>query len=77
MSKETTQDLVLAPASYWRLFLRSKLEEVVLGKIRAKKRDLKSEDTKIVMIVTQQYSEPPPSTIVLIKKNIDWSIEET
>lgn len=66
-----------APASYWRLFLRSKLEEVVLGKIRAKKRDLKSEDTKIVMIVTQQRSEPPPSTIVLMKKKIDWSVEET
>lgn len=59
VSKETEQDLVLAPASYWRLSLKSKLEEVVLRKIRTKKRDLKSEDTKIVMTVTQQRSEPP------------------
>jgi hypothetical protein len=27
VSKETEQDLVLAPVSYWRLFLKSKLEE--------------------------------------------------
>jgi hypothetical protein len=53
VSKETEQDLVLAPALYWRLFLKSKLEEVVLCKIRSKKRDLQAEDTKIVITVTQ------------------------
>lgn len=76
VSKETEQDLVLALASYWRLFLKSKLEEVVLRKIRTKKRDLKSEDTKIVMTVTQQRSEPP-LTKSFDETNIDWSVVET
>ncbi|MCJ1284329.1 hypothetical protein MMC26_003660 [Xylographa opegraphella] len=76
VSKETEQDLVLAPASYWRLFLKSKLEEVVLHKIRTKKRDMKSEDTKIVMTVTQQRSEPP-LTKSFDEINIDWSVVET
>jgi hypothetical protein len=76
VSKETEQDLVLAPASYSRLFLKSKLEEVVLRKIRAKKRDLKSEDTKIVMTVTQQRSEPP-LTKSFDETHIDWSVVET
>jgi hypothetical protein len=76
VSKETEQDLVLAPSSYWRLFLKSKLEEVVLRKIRAKKRELKSEDTKIVMTVTQQRSESP-LTKSFDEINIDWSVVET
>jgi hypothetical protein len=52
------------------------LRRVVLRKIRAKKRDLKSEDTKIVMTVTQQRSEPP-LTKSFDETNIDWSVVET
>ena len=76
VSKEAEQDLVLAPASYWLLFLKSKLEEVVLCKIRTKKRDLKSEDTKVVMTDAQQRSETP-LTKSFDENNIDWLIVET
>jgi hypothetical protein len=76
VSKETEQDLVLVPASYWHLFLKSKLEEVVLCKIRTKKQDLKSEDTKIVITVIQQRSEPP-LTKSFDETNIDWLVVET
>ncbi|KAG4427670.1 hypothetical protein IFR05_016847 [Cadophora sp. M221] len=51
VSKETEQDLVLAPASYWRLFLESNLEKVLLRKMRVKNKTVKSEDTKIVVTV--------------------------
>ena len=76
VSTETEQDLVLEPASYWRLFLKSKLEEIVLRKIPAKKRDLKSEDIKVVMTVLRQRLESPV-TRNFEETNIDWSIVET
>lgn len=74
--KETEQDLVLAPSEFWEHFLESKLEKVLLRKERAKSRALKPEDTKIVVIVTQQRSEPS-LTKSFDETNIDWSVVET
>jgi hypothetical protein len=51
-SKNTEQDLVLLPSSYWRLFLNPMLEKVLLSKMLAKKRTVESEDSKIVMTVS-------------------------
>ena len=58
VSKETEQDLVLAQAEYWGHILESRLEKVLLRKMRANNRALKSDDTMIVVVVTQQCSEP-------------------
>jgi hypothetical protein len=71
VSKETEQDLVLAPAEYWEHFLEHKLEKVVLRKERTSNRTLASEDTAIVVIVTQQRSEPS-LTKSFEETNIDW-----
>lgn len=54
ISKYTEQDLVFEPTSYWRLFLQPKLGEVLQCKMMAKKRTIKSEDTKIVVSVIQR-----------------------
>jgi hypothetical protein len=54
VSKETEPDLVLAPASYWRLFLQLNLEKVLLRKMLAKNKTVKCEDTKIVVTNTKR-----------------------
>ena len=54
VSKDTEQGLVLAPASYWRLFLKLNLENVLLRKIVAKNKTVKCEDTKIVVTNTKR-----------------------
>lgn len=74
LSKDTEQDLVLAPAAYWRLFLNPKLEKVLLCKMLAKKRTVKSEDTKIVITVTQRLERDV--TKRFDNTDIDWSVIE-
>ena len=73
-SKNTELDLVLVPASYWRLFLKSKLEQVCLSKMRAKKRTVESEDTKIVLKVAQRSVDNVNKSFD--KTDIDWSVIE-
>ena len=53
VSLDTEQDVVLAPALSWRLLLYHKLEMVLTRKI-AKNRPIKSEDTNIVISVTER-----------------------
>ncbi len=43
---------------YWEHILESKLEKVLLRKMRANNRALKSDDIVIVVVVTQQCLEP-------------------
>jgi hypothetical protein len=74
MSKDTEQDLVLAPASYWRLFLKPSLEKVLLCKMLAKNRTVKSEDTKIVVTVTERSERDVTKRFDDI--DIDWSVIE-
>jgi hypothetical protein len=52
-STDTEQDVVLAPGSYWRLFLQPKLEKLLCRKL-AKNRPVKSEDTNVVVSVTER-----------------------
>ena len=48
--KDTEQDLVLEPAAYWEHFLEAKLNNALLRK----KRNLLSDDTTVVVSVTNQ-----------------------
>jgi hypothetical protein len=52
-STNTETDLVLELASYWRLYLKPKLDQVCLSKIRTKRRFIESEGTKVVLKVAQ------------------------
>jgi hypothetical protein len=74
VSKDTEQDLVLAPASYWRLFLKLNLEKVLLRKMVAKNRTVKCEDTKIVVTITERSERD--LTKRFDDTDIDWSVIE-
>lgn len=74
VSKDTEQNLVLQPSSYWRLFLQPNLERVLLSKMMAKKRTIKSEDTKIVVAVTQRSERDVTKSFD--STNIDWPVIE-
>jgi hypothetical protein len=70
MGPDTVQDTVLAPAAYWQHFLNPKIDNYW----RQKNNPVKSEDTTIVVSVTQR-KEPD-----LIKRfadtSIDWAVIE-
>ena len=53
-NKETEQYLVLAPASYWRLFLKLDLEKALLHKMPVKNRIVKCKNTNIVVTNTKR-----------------------
>ncbi|KAM3066504.1 hypothetical protein ACMFMG_012002 [Clarireedia jacksonii] len=74
VSKETEPDLVLVPASYWQLFLESNLEKVLLRKTRTKNRSIKSEDTKVVLTVTERSERD--ITKIFGDIDIDWLLIE-
>jgi hypothetical protein len=50
VSKDTEQDLVLVPASYWQLFLQPKLEKLLRKKL-SHNMCVRSDDTKVVVSV--------------------------
>jgi hypothetical protein len=52
VAKDTEQDLVLAPRFHWRLFLRPKLEELLIRKYPYRK--LESDNTSLVVSATRQ-----------------------
>jgi hypothetical protein len=53
MSKDTEQNVVLAPSAYWGLFLQPKLEKLLCKKL-AENRPVKFEDTNVVVSVTER-----------------------
>jgi hypothetical protein len=53
ISKDTEQDLVLAPASYWQLFLQPRLEKLLLKKLPYNS-CVRSDDTNLVVSVTER-----------------------
>jgi hypothetical protein len=60
MGPDTVQDTVLAPAAYWQHFLRPRIDDYW----RQKYKPVKSEDTNVVVSVTQ-CKEPDLLTLVL------------
>jgi hypothetical protein len=53
ISKDTEQDLVLAPTVYWHMFLKSKLEKLVRRKV-AQNRYIQCNDTSIAVSVKER-----------------------
>jgi hypothetical protein len=68
---DTEQDLVLAPAGYWQRFLHPKLQQL----LQTKNRSLRSEDTSVVVSVTQRKEDP--LTKRFDDTNIDWAVIES
>lgn len=73
VSKDTEQDLVLAPMAYWHMFLKPKLEKLLRKKL-AQNRSVRCDETNVVVSVTGRFERD------LIKRfddiDIDWSIVE-
>jgi hypothetical protein len=68
MPKDTEQDLVLEPAAYWEHFLEPKLKNVLFKK----NRPLTSEDTTVVVSVTERSERD--LTKRFDETNIDWAV---
>jgi len=67
--------MVISPASYWRLFLKTDPEKVLLRKMRAKNKTVNSKDTKIMLTVTQRSERD--ITKIFSDTDIEWpSIEK-
>jgi len=69
-STNTETDLVLELASYWRLYLKPKLDQVCLSKMRTKRRTIESEGTKVVLKVAQRSVDKFSRSCD--KTDIDW-----
>ncbi|PVH90507.1 hypothetical protein DM02DRAFT_734548 [Periconia macrospinosa] len=71
ITKDTEQDVVLAPNAYWHMVLRSKLEKLLLKKFGANM-PLQCDDTNVIVSVTDRTQRD------LVKwfdeLNIDWSV---
>ena len=73
VSKDTEPDVVLAPGSFWLLVLQPKLEKLLCKKV-AKNRPIKSEDTNIVVPVTERSQRD--LTKRFDDTDIDWAVIE-
>ena len=73
VSDNTEQNLVLAPASYWQLFLQPNLAEVLRRKA-SRNRNVRCDDTKVVVSVMGRSERPFKKTFR--DTEIDWSVVE-
>jgi hypothetical protein len=73
VSKDTEQDLVLAPASYWQLFLQPKLGKLLRKKLPQNK-CVRSDDTNVVVSVADRSQRD--LTKRFDDTEIEWSIVE-
>jgi hypothetical protein len=70
MRPDTEQDIILAPAAYWQHFLHPKLDDFW----RKKNRSVRSEDTNVVVSVTQRKERD--LTKRFDDTSIDWAVVE-
>ena len=73
VSKDTEQDLVLAPASHWQHFLQPRLEKLLRKKM-AHSRFVRCDDTNVVVSVTDRTERD--LTKRFDELEIDWSVVE-
>ncbi|KAF1358619.1 hypothetical protein EJ07DRAFT_86450, partial [Lizonia empirigonia] len=73
ISKDTEQDIVLAPAVYWRMYLQPKVEKLVDKKL-SQGRQVEYDDTSVVASVNDRPERD------LCKRyddmHIDWPVVE-
>lgn len=73
VSKDTEQDIVLSPASYWSIILQPKLESLLSRKTSGNKR-MRPDDSNVVVSVTERSERD------LIRRlddaDVDWSVVE-
>jgi hypothetical protein len=70
ISKNTEQDLVVAPTAYWHMTLKPKLDQLLQRKV-AQNRHVRCEDTTVVAAIN--YRAEPNVTNQFENINIDWS----
>ena len=73
VSKDTEQDLVLAPMAYWHMFLKPKLEKLLRKKL-AQNRAVRCDETNVIVSVTGRSERDLTKRFDDI--DIDWSIVE-
>ncbi|CZT13844.1 uncharacterized protein RAG0_17336 [Rhynchosporium agropyri] len=73
ISKDTEQNLVLAPIFYWPLFLQPKLEKLLCKKLPSNKRD-RPDGTNVVVSVTERSERD--LTKRFDETDIDWPVVE-
>jgi len=73
IAKDTEQDVVLAPAQYWSMFLQSKLDALLGKKITRSKR-IRPDDSNVVVSVNERSERD------LVRRfdevNVDWPVVE-
>ena len=73
ISRDTEQDLVLAPTVYWHLCLKPKLNKVLRGKV-AQNRYVRCDDTTVIASVAHRSERDFTKRFDNI--DIDWSVVE-
>lgn len=73
VSKDTEQNVVLAPASFWNVILQTKLEKLLRRKV-PRNRCVRSDDANVVVSVTERSERD--LTKRFDDNDIDWSIVE-
>jgi hypothetical protein len=73
LSKDTEQDVVLAPSVYWHLYLRAKVDELLSRKL-LHGRHVKCDDTSVVASVNDRSERD--LTKRFDDMDVDWSLVE-
>lgn len=73
VARDTEQDILLAPASFWSMFLQPKLDALLSKKITSRKR-IKPDDSDVVVSVNERSERD------LVRRfdevHVDWQVVE-